>query len=323
MIRPLDELVDRAPVEITLRDLLGYWGIRHRTAELVKRIEADLRDRGLTCIPSPATGGMSDVLRIAAPPAGPEPPDENPDADDEPLPQVAPRVGDLETARTRLVGIGPTGTLQLAHALMQKHEYSQLPVLSGSSTLHGAVSWESIAQARVWNPSPTLSDAIQEAEKVSVDDDLLTVIPRIEAAGYVFVIDESETISGIVTTADLSHQFARLAGPYFVLGEIERRVRRRVNQVCSIEEVRTAANNKKIRSIDDTTFGNLQRVLAHDEHWKRLCWDVDHAYFVKELDRVRLTRNDVMHFRPDPLKEEQRSHLTSFAGWLRKLDPEP
>ncbi|MFN8124665.1 MAG: hypothetical protein U0237_19835 [Thermoleophilia bacterium] len=56
-------------------------------------------------------------------------------------------------------------------------------------------------------------------------DDLIALIPRIISESFVFVLGADETIAGIVTMADLSEQFATLANPFFLLGEIERRLR--------------------------------------------------------------------------------------------------
>ena len=46
---------------------------------------------------------------------------------------------------------------------------------------------------------------------------------------------------------------------------------------------------------------------------------IDRKEFVKHLDEVRRIRNDVMHFNPDGLSEEQTKKLRDIAKFFEHL----
>jgi hypothetical protein len=129
-----------------------------------------------------------------------------------------------------------------------------------------------------------------------------------------------------VTTADLSQQFADVAGPFFVVAEIERRLRRIINRTFNADDVRAAANpadsSRRPESADRLTLGECGRLLQQPANWARLKWQVDRDVFIEGLEGVSRTRNEIMHFSPDPLEPAQIVDLNSFAKWLRTLDPD-
>lgn len=208
---------------------------------------------------------------------------------------------------------------------MLRHDYSQLAVMSGSRQLVGAVSWESMAKAAMVRPDLGLADATVPARLVRLGDPLIPVIGTIIETGFLFVDGDDRALAGIVTTADLSDQFATLANPFFLLGEIERRLRH-VLSACFVPEdfarVRDPADGTRpVESADDMTIGEILRLLERPEHYDRLEWPVDRREFVQALDEVREIRNEVMHFSPDPLAPEQLGLLHNFTSWLATLDP--
>jgi hypothetical protein len=217
--------------------------------------------------------------------------------------------------------------LERTQSLMMRHDFSQLAVMSGPRDLRGAVTWESIAQARIRDPKAALREAVTNGEVVRSDDDLLAQIPRIVDAGFVFVQATNKVISGIVTTADLSNQFLILAKPFFVLAEIERRLRRIVDRAFESDELQSVMDpadaGRHVKSAEDLTLGEYVRLLEDPARWPRLGWALDRKVFIEGLHQVRETRNDIMHFSPDPLDDEQITTIENFLKWLRKLSPEP
>lgn len=71
--------------------------------------------------------------------------------------------------------------------------------------------------------------------------------------------------SGIVTTADLSNQFAVLANPFLLAGEIERRLRRIVDRCFGVGDLQGIKDAddvfRTIESAADLTLGEFQRLL--------------------------------------------------------------
>jgi hypothetical protein len=164
---------------------------------------------------------------------------------------------------------------------------------------------------------------MEPAFEVSADDSLFAAIGVIVEHQYVLVRASDQRVTGIVTTSDLSLQFQQLAEPFLLLGEIENHVRRLIDGKFTAQELAGASDpsddERQVTSVADLTFGEYVRLLENPENWKRLKLGVDRAVFVKELDRIRAIRNDVMHFDPDPLGEENLGALRRFVGFLQKL----
>lgn len=221
--RFLADAINRPPhdqVMLSIRGLLARWGAKRRGYLVVDQIERDLGKVGLATHPSLMEGWIDDTITLTPVAHRKTNSTESGvsvkpvEAVDRSLPDVALRVGSLPSANRKVVGVALDASLEQAQSLMMCYDYSQLAVVSGLRDLRGAVSWESIAQARIRDPRAELREAIAPAETVRSSDDLLAQIPRIMEAGFVFVLAEDKRINGIVTTADLSQQFADLAKPF-------------------------------------------------------------------------------------------------------------
>jgi len=331
------------PIELPIRQLLAIWGFRARTYDSVGRIQRDLSAAGLKCEPDLTEGGLDTVVRVsvavsAASDIDTRPAEDGvtgesgasgdgaPGSDDErlELPTVSLRIRDIQPSATGgVTAVDPGQTLEQAQAIMIAYDYSQLAVLDGPRDLKGAVSWRTIARARLVKSEITLADVIDPRPKVvHADEELLSQIDIIYGADFVFVRDEDDYVCGIVTTADLTSQFRDLTAPFFQLGEIEGRLRRCISRKFTTEELRQATHQPKLRSVGDMTFGQYVYLLSDEANWQRMHWYVDRAMFVGYLDEVRKIRNRVMHFGVQ-LDEYDEQRLVSFLQFMRFLDPMP
>ncbi len=317
-----------APESVPIRELLRFAQAARRGTWVVTRLQKRLEGHGLFADP-PLNQGWVDnhvVLRLLKQPAG------QPGAATETA-EVAPEkahvaltVASLRSATAGICSIDRTEDISVARGRMLRHDYSQLPVLAGPRRLVGAVSWESMAKASL-RGAQSLAEATIPTVPVRASDDLIALIPRIVAEGFVFVVGDDQTLTGVVTTADLSEQFATLANPFFLIGEIERRLRLIVDRHFTTEElqgvVAASGSTRPVSSADDLTLGEVQQLLGSRECWEeRLRWGtLDRKEFVAALDEARGIRNDVMHFSPDPLTDEQLDALRNLLGWLRVMEP--
>lgn len=64
-------------------------------------------------------------------------------------------------------------------------------------------------------------------------------------------------------------------------------------------------------------MGDYQRVLENPERWKKLGWPLDRSIFIKRLDELRIVRNNVTHFNPDPVPAGTVEKLRSILKLLR------
>ncbi len=316
------------PKSIKIRRLLRYVGAARRGTVVVGRLQRILDEHHLVSDP-PFTQGWIDnyvVLRPAGSDAHrPAPGPTAPEAASEASAHVALTVASLRSATAGVCSIERTEGIELARSRMLRFGYSQLAVMSGVRRLVGAVSWESMAKAGLRPGDVTLGDATVPATPVRQSDDLIALIPRIIAEGFVFVLSEDQSLSGIVTTADLSEQFATLANPFFLIAEIERRLRLILTRHFTAEDLADAIDpedsERDVTSPDSLTLGEVARLLENPEHWGRLEWPLERKEFIAALHAVREIRNDVMHFSPDPLSDDQLQALHNLLAWLRVMEP--
>jgi CBS domain-containing protein len=314
---------------VTIRTLIRYVGAERRGARVLSQVQRALDRHGLVTEPPFGTGWVDNRVELRLP-SEPSRTQLTADGGASMLSQAASEevsltVRNLQSAASGVKCVQRNSNLLLARAYMLRYDYSQLAVMAGERQLVGAVSWESMALAAIRNPDFALADATIPARDVELDDDLIDLIPVIAEKGFVFVTGPDRKLSGIVTTADLSVQFRTLAGPFLVIGEIERRLRLTLSNhfnVVELAQVQDPADTSRtIDSVNDLTLGETLRVLENPANWDRLNWPVDRAEFIHALNDVKSIRNEVMHFSPDPLSNDQEEALTNFVGWLRAMEP--
>jgi hypothetical protein len=199
---------------------------------------------------------------------------------------------------------------------MQLHDFSQLPVLRNGEHLRKAVTWRSLAKALLGKRTKVV-DALEDVLVLRYDKDLLHEASTIAAKDFVLVEDETGTISGIVTTSDISVLFAGQSETFLQLGEIDQRLRDSIVAHFTMPEIQTATNDKRVRETDDLTMFHYQAVLTPAKNWSKLGWALDQEVFLEVLDQVRQVRNDVMHFNPDPIEPERLITVNALVRLLR------
>jgi restriction system protein len=319
-------------VSMTARELLDLWSYKRRGSWIIGQIERELAAAGLTTDPPFQYIWIDSPVRLV--PTRLEEGTGETEVEDEatsspegsaPSTEVTLHVGRLGSANRPVCSVPLDSPLIHAQSLMMRYDYSQLAITSDGRNLRGAITWESIARASMRGTPSQVVECRVDAESVRSKDDLIRHIPRIVQAGYVFVRSHDESLCGIVTTADLSEEFATLAAPFFLIGEIERRLRRAVDRVFTPDELNVirdpADSGRAVASAEDLTMGEYIRLLEEPARWARMDWPVERQVFGEFLDQVRQLRNDVLHFSPDPLDEEELDVLRRFIALLRFLDP--
>lgn len=318
---------DHAPERITVRELLALWGATDR-GDQVSQIEADLANHGLVTSPSFRAVTLDTVVSLSTPPdeAEASTPATPSDVNDVPVTEDGEGGGDLDVGLkvgnlsplSGVVSVGPNSTMEEAITKMLLNDFSQLAVLSGPRNLRGAVTWRSIAQAMHQQTNATVADAIDtHVEVVAYDRDLFEVLPTLQQRDFVFVLDESKAIAGIVTTADVAQRYGVMATPYFQLGELDQTLRWVLSRAVDVETVQRFCS-RPVTSFDELTMGDYQRLLENKDVWQRLGWPLDRPTFIARLEEIRRIRNKVMHFHPDPLSDDVVDKLRTFNTLLHQ-----
>jgi len=76
---------------------------------------------------------------------------------------------------------------------------------------------------------------------------------------------------------------------------------------------------REIQRISDLTLGEYIRLVENPDNWKKLAINIDREIFIEKLNKIRNIRNDVMHFDPDGMSDEDLSKLREFVRLLQSL----
>jgi len=307
----------------SVRELISEWGVGRRGTGVITRVWRDLRGANLSTVP-PFDAVSLDAEVVITANAQRESPGIEVEEPEDPV-EATVTVGTLTSAAGGLVSVGPDTPILEAQSLMERFDYSQLPVMSGDRTVKGVLSWESLAKAALYGTTVGMAqEASTEAVVVSDSDPLLDHVDTIAEAGYVLVKDATNLITGIVTSADLSKAFADLANPFLLLGEIEGWLRRIVDRCFGADDLAAYVDpddpDRQIEAAMNLTFGEYVRLFQDPDAWDKLGLRADRRVFCAHLDEVRETRNAIMHFSSDPLEDKALESIENLLRWLRSLD---
>jgi hypothetical protein len=203
-----------------------------------------------------------------------------------------------------------------------------IPVVHGQRDARGVVSWKSIAIHLALSESASVDDQVTkvmtEAKVVERDERVLDVTPHILKHGCVLLVDEKKVLIEIVTRTDLGAGFEKRAQPFFLLDEIEQRLRELIERgEFTASEMSNLADDlggeRGVESVYDLTFGEYHRLLSTEENWKRIGVKLQSKVFLRELDAVRKVRNSTMHFDPEGLSDGEKQTLQDFYRLLCEL----
>ena len=309
------------PVEMTVRDLLTRWDTKADGTAPYQRIDADLANHGLTTSPGYRKVSMDTVVHLITPAQEAEATGHaSADADGENELDVGLTVGNLPSALSGVESVPPTATFDQAITLMMLNGYSQLAVLSGTHTLRGAVTWQSIAYARHANPNASFADAIIPVREARYDQELVEVLSGLETWDFVFVRDEKNAVAGIVTTADVVGKYSELSTPFILIGELDQVLRRLISRTFTLDEVTSlcdADGSRSVKTFDDLEMGDYQRVLENPGIGRSWAGHWTGPPSSSASMSLRVIRNNVMHFNPEPLPANTVDRLRYILKLLR------
>ena len=312
----IDDGAAATPEQLTVREFVAKFGYAKRGAYIANIIRNSLDNFGIRTNPDFETVYMGSTIAVelhseAADSASSGEPD-----------SATHRIGTLEAANKRPVSVNPEDPLEKATTIMQIHDYSRLPVMTGEREVKGVISWQSIGRSlSLGQKCEYVRQCMEPERETPASTPLFNAIGGIAEHGYVLVRGSDNTITGIVTSGDISDQFMQLAGPFLLIGEIEGHLRRLAHGKFTVEEMREALQEteRPIQGLADLTLGGYYQLLGKEDRWERLNLNIDRKEFVKHLNSVRKIRNDIMHFNPDGLSDEDITALKDFARFLASL----
>jgi CBS domain-containing protein len=235
------------------------------------------------------------------------------------------KIGVLAAANKPPQCISPDAEISEAITLMLQHDFSQLPVTTTERDVKGIVSWKSLgSRLALGKQCKKVRECMEPQSEIRSDASLFDAIQQIVERECVLVRDATRKLTGIVTTEDLSRQFAQLGEPFLLLGQIENHVRNLIAnkftkaELASVKDPTDSA--REIEDVSDLTFGEYVRLLENPKQWTTFAIQIDRKTFTDELKKVGDIRNDVMHFHPDGVAPEDLTMLRKFARFLSELE---
>lgn len=329
-----DKIKNGATPSVSVRQFLGWFNQERRGWRVVSRIRKALKACDLETFPDFEYEWIDGIIYLRKRQETPEI-KETPGLSDEAEDGVTIvggavedptyKIGKLDSANRPPTHVPPDAPLSMAVTIMLRDEFSQLPVMTNERDVKGAITWRTIASRLSFgNVCKFVRDCMDASvEIVASDVSLFRVIEIIANQDFVLVRDKERKISGIVTAADLGESFHQLGRPFLLLSEIENHVRGVIDGRFTAEELQKVRNpndpDREITSVSDLTFGEYVRLLQDPQKWCKVGLSIDRLTFIKDLERVNEIRNDVMHFDPDGIGNEDLRFLRKIARFIQEL----
>jgi CBS domain-containing protein len=234
------------------------------------------------------------------------------------------RISRLAASTRKPLSVSLETKLEEAITHMLTNDFSQLPVMTGERDVKGIITWATIGSRLAMGKScSVVREAMEQHQEIRSDASLISAIGIIAEHQYVLVRGHDQRITGIVTASDLSLQFQQMAEPFLLLGEIENHLRQVISQRFSPTELKSAKDptdtKREVTSAADLSYGEYQRLLENPARWEKLNITVDRKTCMEKFENVRRIRNDVMHFDPDGIPEQDLQAIREFARFLQRL----
>ncbi len=320
---------DAAPrVErLTVRQFLAWFGFYRRSRYNLSWMRACLEDNQLLTEPDFEGIWIDDQIQIRLDPQnGDDVVAEQPALD----PTI--RITAIAAAHRKPHALPPDATLTQALTLMRMDGLDHLLISHetsterGTSDVRGVLTWRSAALKGAADQNDVRVNHVMDISRpeIRIDDPLFRAMEPIARYGFVLVRGIDQTITGIITANDFALEFDRLARPFLMIGEIEGYLRKLIRGRFTPDELKAVMPESAIDDQvgpGDMTFGGYVRLLEREGNWNRLELKyVDRGEFIKHLDWLRTKRNDIMHFNPDGLEQEEANEIERLTEFFRSLN---
>ena len=290
---------------ITTRDLLGYFYYEKRSSGNTARIDEFLKEKNLETEPNYQETWIDGEITLKY------------------KETAKSKLSILPSANNIPITITRDAKISEAITLMMMKKFSQLPVMSNPRSVAGFISWETLAIGiSNGNTSSDVKDYLKtDFTILPKDTPLLEAIKIVIKEEVVLVQEKNKSLCGIVTIADISSQFFSLTEPFLLLERIENLIRLLLDDKFLIEDIKGICQQgeEEPKFIDDLTFGQYIRLIENEDGWNKLGLKIERKLFIKQLDEIRKTRNDIMHFDTDGITDSQRNDLVNMAHFLTEL----
>ncbi len=328
------------PPKVKVRTLLGYFNVKSRKPHVVNSIRQFLKENGLRTEPDfEATPNMDIRVSICVIP----PPAPSPKAPTEQRETIRFPVGMLKAANRKkedLVlidsrskpGAKDDGEKRLEECLnlMLSKQAGHL-IIGSEYSPRGIITWESYMKKRLPSPEASLSPEdvmIKNPKVMDYYDSILDAVDYVAQQGFV-VIKKGNSITGVVTSKDIASEFTPRSKPFYWIFFIEHGLRKSLEvgtaELTLVDDLAAILNDKDTRKnrerlgANDLTLGETIKMLSDHKTKFPYTSSGTLASLISQLEDVNKLRNDIFHFRIDPVDQDELSTLEKCMNYVNDI----
>jgi len=234
----------------------------------------------------------------------------------------------------KIISVLPETPVQEALELLNKHGFSQLPVMVDQQVL-GLFSYRSFSHAVIklsgdrrnqkFDPREMfVEDCIEKPTYARVSDEFRAWFDAIDKQDAILVGDPNR-LQGIVTAMDILRFLYGVASPFVLIEEIELSLRALIRLAVGQDELVACAKTCLKQYTEENlptdleymTFNDYLQIIGDGRNWDRFqpIFKGDRVRTRAKLEQVRDLRNDVFHFRREITTEDYET-LSALRDWM-------
>jgi predicted transcriptional regulator len=235
-----------------------------------------------------------------------------------------------------VLSVPPTCGVREAIALMQKHGYSQVPVMEEGEVL-GVFSFRSFARKAAHSTldelnkekcAPgdlTVDEFLERFEFARVTEEMDRVFDAMDRDNGILV-GTPERLIGVLTPMDFLRYLYQVASPFVLVSEIELALRALIRLGLSEEQIGAAAKrclaagygeDKVPATLEEMTFDNYHLLISHGDNWGQFepLFGGTRTRTSAKLKEIGAIRNDLFHFKREITIRDHQT-LADHRNWL-------
>lgn len=228
-------------------------------------------------------------------------------------------IAQILEGRRKPICIRHDQTVNEALQVMFSNAFAQLPVINANNHLQGLISYRTILRSyyhtggKVDLLALPVSNCQEPASVLTLDDDLLQVLNllRDRQTAAVVIVEKSVPV-GILTHSDMTNFFRATSETQILVENVEKTLRRYIEAVFPDAESRNQAiivslgadrkdPTKPFRSYEYLSFMDELKLITDEDNWGKFQGILEpRDLFWNLMNQVRVTRNQLSHFRARP-----------------------
>lgn len=224
------------------------------------------------------------------------------------------KVSNLIENHLKLAIVKKNTVINDALAIMLMNDFSQLPVVDDEGRLIGVFSEETFVSTsyNINTKLPlkdlTVDNCMATPVIVTPEDDIFKALDLLQSSYAVVVVKDGKPI-GILTNYDTGHFFREISEGLIYIEDIEVLLRQYIETILNTDKKMSAAlirafginkqdNSRPAKEFEKLDFYDHIQLITTNFNWTKFeAYFSPKDYFMDLMEKVRLIRNQLVHFR--------------------------